>query len=163
MPTKQKPTWKSGLHQVYIARDKQENWFKIGMTSKDLEYYRKRLCERVYGRRSQEKIEICCDWLFADFWAAWYIEQTAIELIERMEFARVRPGDWFSIDRPSMAIIVDLIDELALPIRKWEQANFDTALACKPLQFTAWGSALSKAGLKPKFSRRLHPQVLSLR
>ena len=147
MPSKQKPTWRPGLHDVYIAHDMQKDWFKIGMTGKDLEYYRKQLCHRVYGRRSHDKIELCCSWLFEDFWAAWYIEQTAIELVERLGFERVRSGDWFAIDRPTMTIVVELVDDLAFPIRKWEQVNFAPELKCRPPFHGPWGRALRRAQL----------------
>jgi hypothetical protein len=53
----QLPKWKSGLHDVYILRDKIKTmWFKVGMTGKDLDYYRKQICYHVYGRRSHDKI-----------------------------------------------------------------------------------------------------------
>jgi hypothetical protein len=120
--------------RVYIARDRLTGWFKIGMTGYDLEYYRKQLCYRTYGRRSHQTIEFCCSWLFYDFWSAWYVEQTTISLVERLELERVRSGDWFKIDRPTMAIVVDLIDDLALEIRKWERTNFAAAMTCLPLR-----------------------------
>jgi hypothetical protein len=160
MPSKQKPTWRPGLHDVYVARDKQTGWFKIGITGKDLEYYRKQLCQKIYGRRSQDKIEISCSWLFEDFWAAWYIEQTAIALVERFEFEKVRLGDWFAIDTPTMSVVVDLIDDLTFPIRKWEQVNFDPGLKCKPPRNEPWGTALRRAGLTQDFARPVFGQLL---
>jgi hypothetical protein len=159
MPSKQKPTWRSGLHDVYIARDNKEGWFKIGLTGKDLEYYRKRLCHRIYGRRSYDSIEMCCSWLFEDFWAAWYIEQTTIALIERLGFERVREGDWFSIDRRTLAVVVEVIDDVAFSIRKWEQENFcfHDGLQCLPSWLGPWERALTRAGRKFDVSKRLYP------
>jgi hypothetical protein len=160
MPSKQKPTWKPGPHNAYIARDKQNAWFKIGMTGQNLKSYRKQLCQRVYGRRSLDKIEICCSWRFEDFWAAWYIEKITIALIERFRFEQVRKGDWFAIDRPTMSIVVDLINNLASPIQHWEQVNFDPKLQCKPKRYEPWGWALREAGLTQNFARLPVSQLL---
>lgn len=164
MPSKQKPTWRPGWHYVYIARDKPNGWFKIGMTGKILEAYRKQLCHRVYGRRSYAKIEMCCSWLFADYWAAWYIEQTAIALCERFDFECVRSGDWFAIDRPTISTVVDLIDDLAISIRKWERANFDPTLQCRPLRHGPWAQGLREAGLgtQIQFARSIYSAFLEI-
>ena len=140
MPTKQKPTWRPGQHDVYVVRDKPEGWFKIGMTGEDLEKYRKQLC--YLWARSDDGIEICCSWLFEDFWAAWYVEQTAIAFCDRFEFERVRSADWFAIDKPTMSVVVELIDLLAYPIRKWEQEKCQ--LKCLPPFLHPWGKALRR-------------------
>jgi hypothetical protein len=160
MPSKQKPTWRPGSQAVYVAWDKGDEFFKIGMTSKDLERYRKRLCYENYGRRGYDKIEIGCSWLFEDFWAAWYVEQTTIELIERFGFPRTRDKDWFAIDKATMSVVVELIDDLAWDIRKWEQKNFTPDLTFRPGLHSAWGKALLRAGLAT-YSRDFAKHVLS--
>lgn len=162
MPSKQKPTWRTGMHDVYIAQDKETNWFKIGLTSKNLEYYRKQLCYRTYGRRSHDKIKIRCSWLFEDFWAAWYIEQTTISIVERFGFEKMRDGDWFAIDEPTMSVVADLIDDLAVPIRKWERSNFRSNLSCLPSRHTGWGVVLKRQRLstEPEFARPIFSTCL---
>lgn len=162
MPSKQKPTWRAGLHDVYIAQDKEKNWFKIGLTSKNLEYYCKQLCYRTYGRQSHGKIKIWCSWLFESFWAAWYIEQTTISIVERFGFEKMRDGDWFAIDEPTMSVVTDLIDELAVPIRQWEQSNFRANLDCLPSRHRGWGAILKRERLSTelKFARPIFPTCL---
>ena len=82
----------SGPHHVYIFYDKTKQRFKIGMTSYDLEYYRKRLCYKQYRRRSHDKIKTVYSWLVGDFFAAFFLEQTIVETIKRLGVERLPGG-----------------------------------------------------------------------
>lgn len=154
----QRPIWKSGPHNVYIARDKTKDaCFKIGMTGYELEFYRKKLCHRVHGRRSHDTIVMRHSWHFQEFWAAWYVEQTTIALIKRFGFEQVREGDWFSIDEPCIEVVWEIVHDLAYDIREWETAN--NGLKCDPKKFSRWERALAKMG-RIELSRRANAENL---
>ena len=121
-----------GRHHAYIARDKTKERFKVGMTGNDLNVRRKAICYDEYGRRSHDKIEMMHSWRFEDFFSAFYVEQTTIELLKLLGYER-RPGDWFAIDFHSIWEVIHVISDVAYHISGWETFNFcDSCNARRP-------------------------------
>ena len=112
-----------GPHHVYIFYDETKHKFKIGITSSELERYRKQLCAKQYGARSHNKIKTVYSWNVGSVFSASFLEQTIIETLIRLGFER-HEGDWFEADRTTVVGVWNAIDDLAEQIQLWEGANY---------------------------------------
>lgn len=112
-----------GAHTAYILRDEVTPRFKFGMSANP-EIRRKKICNEIYGRRSHKKIRTFYSWTCQSYFAALFLEQTAISIVTRFGFEPVRSPDWFEIDSPTMLVVIGIIDELAGSIRTWEAENY---------------------------------------
>ena len=113
-----------GIHDVYIFRDKESSFFKIGMTVGHLEDRRKAVCRYVYNRRSYDKIVTHSSWQVQDFFATLFLERALIGIIRRFGYEQVREQDWFAVDVQTMEVVIRMVDDIAYEIRLWEKDNF---------------------------------------
>lgn len=98
-----------GSHNVYIFEDKKKSRFKIGLTSYELDKYRKSVCYKEFGPRSQNRLSVIYFWNVGDFFAAFFLEQTIVETMKRLGLER-QSGDWFEVDRKTLAGVWDVIE-----------------------------------------------------
>ncbi|MHC2415542.1 hypothetical protein ACVJGC_008133 [Bradyrhizobium diazoefficiens] len=86
---------------VYVLRDRNHrNRFKIGMSGDDPVGRAKHEDWRIYGKKDglPASIEVVSVWSFLTPDAAYYVEQSIIQLLRCKDYNEIDQNNWFEID-----------------------------------------------------------------
>lgn len=121
------PKSKSKYSCVYVLRDlNHRNRFKIGM-SDDPDQRAKQEDWRLYGRRGglPASIEVTTSvWNFVTPHAAYYIEQSIIQLLRSQGYEEIEENNWFEIDHEDLHFFLDGSNPSSQKLRKMRAMCF---------------------------------------